>query len=393
MFSLTLALITWGCGGPPAGPDVEEDQSQNETQDDTQVPATPTNPDAPVVDAGSDRTVVVGQMVTIRGAVTNNPNGSYTYQWTQTSGPVAGINGADTAEMSFVPGEPGIYTFELTASDETVSGTDTVTVTANAVTENLAPVAQAGADRKVKTGQVVDLDGRASSDPEGNPLIYHWRQVSGTSVTLQNVDTAVATFTSPQLQAATDLVFELYVKDSGQLDAVDRVTITVEPDPAQVTQYNLAVSIVGKGTVSSPNAAYDAGTAIFLTATPDAGWIFDHWAGDAIGIMNPLALTMNANKYITAIFTEQSQVAAPVFSVASNTHFADKLKVEILCSTPDAKVYYTIDDTEPKTSSTLYTGAIELRQSVTLKARAFKNNMKPSNITTADYYAMLVPGS
>jgi hypothetical protein len=65
--------------------------------------------------------------------------------------------------------------------------------------------------------------------------------------------------------------------------------------------------------------------------------------------MNPLALTMNANIIsITAIFTEQSQVAARSSVSPANTHFADKLKVEILCSTPDAKVYYTIDDTEPK---------------------------------------------
>jgi hypothetical protein len=83
-----LALITWGCGGPPAGPDVEEDQSQNETQDDTQVPATPTNPERLWSMQDRIERFVVGQMVTISRAVKNNPNGSYTYQWTQTSGPV-----------------------------------------------------------------------------------------------------------------------------------------------------------------------------------------------------------------------------------------------------------------------------------------------------------------
>jgi hypothetical protein len=43
--------------------------------------------------------------------------------------------------------------------------------------------------------------------------------------------------------------------------------------------------------------------------------------------------------------------------------------------------------------SVLYTGTIQLKASVTLKARAFKGTMAPSAITSADYYAQQVPGS
>lgn len=71
------------------------------------------------------------------------------------------------------------------------------------------------------------------------------------------------------------------------------------------TQYTLSVAANGNGTISkSPdNAAYDSGTNVTLTATPASGYQFSGWSGDASGTQNPLSLTMNSNKSITATFT------------------------------------------------------------------------------------------
>ena len=46
-----------------------------------------------------------------------------------------------------------------------------------------------------------------------------------------------------------------------------------------------------------------------LTAVPASGYVFSGWGGDASGTTNPLTVTMNANKSITATFTLSS--AAP----------------------------------------------------------------------------------
>ena len=40
-----------------------------------------------------------------------------------------------------------------------------------------------------------------------------------------------------------------------------------------------------------------------LTAVPAGGYVFSGWSGDASGTTNPLTVTMNANKSITATFT------------------------------------------------------------------------------------------
>ena len=69
--------------------------------------------------------------------------------------------------------------------------------------------------------------------------------------------------------------------------------------------FTLTTAIFGSGTVTpSPNAAtYASGTAVSLTATPVAGFIFAGWSGDASGTANPLSVSMTANKNIMATFT------------------------------------------------------------------------------------------
>ncbi|VAW10764.1 hypothetical protein MNBD_BACTEROID03-2555 [hydrothermal vent metagenome] len=71
------------------------------------------------------------------------------------------------------------------------------------------------------------------------------------------------------------------------------------------TQYTLATNTIGNGNVGlSPTGdTYDDGTVVNVTATPDAGWRFDGWSGDASGTDNPLSVTMTADKSVTATFS------------------------------------------------------------------------------------------
>jgi uncharacterized protein YjdB len=66
--------------------------------------------------------------------------------------------------------------------------------------------------------------------------------------------------------------------------------------------YNLTTSVDGQGSISPSRGGYPAGTAVKLTATGDAGWAFDHWSGDASGSDNPLTITMDRDKSVTANF-------------------------------------------------------------------------------------------
>ncbi len=82
-----------------------------------------------------------------------------------------------------------------------------------------------------------------------------------------------------------------------QTDGSSQTVVNEEPPP----EYILTI-ISDHGTVAlNPDkATYTEGETVELTATPDAGWDFDSWSGDATGSDNPVMVTMDGNKTVTA---------------------------------------------------------------------------------------------
>lgn len=81
-------------------------------------------------------------------------------------------------------------------------------------------------------------------------------------------------------------------------------------DPV-VESYTLTVNVdpVGSGTVTvlPDQESYQDGEVVSLTAIANPGWTFTGWTGDATGMENPLSVTMDGNKTITANFTEDEK--------------------------------------------------------------------------------------
>jgi endo-1,4-beta-xylanase len=70
-----------------------------------------------------------------------------------------------------------------------------------------------------------------------------------------------------------------------------------------VVNYTLNVGASGNGSTSVAGShSYKSGTVVTITATPGQGNIFSGWSGAFTGNTNPLTLTMNANKSLTAMF-------------------------------------------------------------------------------------------
>ncbi|NQY29616.1 MAG: hypothetical protein HRT69_09100, partial [Flavobacteriaceae bacterium] len=66
--------------------------------------------------------------------------------------------------------------------------------------------------------------------------------------------------------------------------------------------FQVIVNIVGNGTVTQNSIFYGNGDIATLTPDSDPGWVFTGWSGDASGNSNPLSITMDSSKTVTATF-------------------------------------------------------------------------------------------
>ena len=190
--------------------------------------ATAENP--PIADAGSDRKVVTGTLVTLDGSNSWDPDGDViSYVWSlhsKPSGSKAALSDATSVNPTFTPDVDGNYIISLVVNDGNIdSGFDNVTITAGSTAEN-PPVADAGPNQNVVTGLIVTLDGRNSSDPDGDALTYSWKLASkpaGSATALANATSVNPSFT-PDTEGV--YVINLMVND-GQFDSdIDSVRIT-----------------------------------------------------------------------------------------------------------------------------------------------------------------------
>jgi len=199
---------------------------------------------APTAAAGVDQTVNEGAAVALSGVASSDVEmQTLTYAWVQTAGTNVGLASANTASPTFTAPTLNVgggaitstLTFRLTVTDTqrpeqcggALTHTDTITVTVKNV--NRAPTANAGTDLQGDDETTIQLDGRASSDPDGDTLGFAWVQVSGPSVTITNGTTARPSFVPPNLgplEEAT-LVFRLTVNDGFGGTDTDTVNVTI----------------------------------------------------------------------------------------------------------------------------------------------------------------------
>jgi uncharacterized repeat protein (TIGR02543 family) len=88
------------------------------------------------------------------------------------------------------------------------------------------------------------------------------------------------------------------------------VSVTIDGNKAVTAnyaqiEYSLAItSPHGTVTKNPDKATYHHGDVVQLTAAPAAGWWFVNWTGDAAGTSNPVSVTINGNKTVTANYTQ-----------------------------------------------------------------------------------------
>jgi len=181
----------------------------------------------PIANAGTNQTVNEGATVFLDGRLSTDPDGNVVnYAWTSPAGII--LTGANTATPSFTTTEVSsdkAYIFTLMVSDGSLTSTAQVTVTVKQV--NKAPVANAGVAQTVKVAAFVTLNGTASTDPDGDVLLYKWTAPAG--ITLSATTTANPTFIAPATITSTTYTFGLIVNDGKEDSQQSTVSITVTP--------------------------------------------------------------------------------------------------------------------------------------------------------------------
>lgn len=183
---------------------------------------------APTANAGPDQTIQKGNAVTLNGTASFDPdNDPITYAWNFVSIPTgssAALSGSTTAQPTFTADKSGDYVARLIVNDGLLnSAPDAVVI----ISVNEAPVASAGPDQAARVEEVVTLDARGSTDPDGDTLSFAWTVTSapaGSSAVLASPATSAPTFT-PDLPGT--YVVSLVVSD-GDVDSLpDDVVLTI----------------------------------------------------------------------------------------------------------------------------------------------------------------------
>ena len=183
---------------------------------------------APIANAGEDKTVDEGNTITLSGSGTDSDGSISSYSWTQTSGESVTINNptSNSASFDITTTTKVTLAFQLRVTDDDgATGNDTVNFTINPF--NTVPIADAGEDQSVYEGITVTLDATGSQDNDGSIVSFNWVQTSGVTVNLSDSSDTNPTFTTPNISKAEKLVFELEVTDNESLVNIDSIDVYV----------------------------------------------------------------------------------------------------------------------------------------------------------------------
>ena len=145
-------------------------------------------------------------------------------------------------------------------------------------------------------------------------------------------------------------------------------------------------------------ATYDADSVYVLTTNPQDFTYFVSDSGQYYSVRlkfqieldeedipsNTAHLTFDRVSVYGVTGLEPSVVDDPVISEPSNSYI-NPITVTLTCATEGATIYYTTDGTTPDETSMQYYNPFVIDSTCTLKARAFKGGMDPSNVAFAEY--------
>jgi hypothetical protein len=228
-------------------------------------------------------------------------------------------------------------------------------------------IANAGADQTVSPNAPLQLDGSLSSATDGEPFTYHWQQIAGPGITLDNPNLESPTFTAPGTpnREYEILQFRLTIADGLLRQSIDEVTITVAENvtPATILRID-AQGYLGfsfdKTIVDAPGTLFaferSSDNGIRLDLTENAGAGADE-ISSLLELSAPFAQQLSAGSYDFALLNASRPVTLPglnfIYDSLGSTAPLGRFDILELAYQPNGAVdrlavNFEISDTDPQ---------------------------------------------
>ncbi|MEM7029049.1 MAG: cadherin domain-containing protein [Chloroflexota bacterium] len=276
----------------------------NQADHETTVELTVTNA-APTIDAVVAQNINEGETLTLTIRA-NDPNNDVLSYGLIT--PPDGATIDQNGNLTWTPAEvqgPEIYILTVIVSDSGgLTNTTNIPVTVNEV--NTAPRLDPIGDQTIaETNQLAFTLAATDDDVPANALTYSLSNVPDGAVLDSNTGLFQWAPAVGQGNNVYPLTFTVSDNGTPALNDSQTMTIIVTALPTYTLTINTAGSGTGAVTVTPTYTSYVAGTVVTVTALAESDSTFDHWSGDLSGTDNPTFLTLDANKVLTATFSEK----------------------------------------------------------------------------------------
>ena len=144
------------------------------------------------------------------------------------------------------------------------------------------------------------------------------------------------------------------------------------------------------GTISSITLTFGSGEGTNEITTEVGTFESPTWTGSESEVTFTVGGTSGHRriKAIDVVYSSggapQQYVALPTFSPEAGVYFEPQT-VTISCETADATIHYTMDGSTPTEDSPVYSSALNIDETTTVKAKAWKSGYQPSPVATATY--------
>ena len=211
------------------------------------------------------------------------------YSWRQvdSSGYRVYLSDANSAQPTFTAPEVEANTelvFRLTVTDSL--GKSSAADVAVSVLDNTAPQASASAEQELYEGKEGTLDASASTDAESNIVSYLWQQTAGLKASIEDPKAAITTFTAPEVDADTELIFELTITDAAGASESIQVSVAVLNNTAPSAHAAISEQKLYEGKQGTLDAAASTDVENNIVA-----YLWQQSAGTEASIDDPKAAT------------------------------------------------------------------------------------------------------